>query len=180
MFYTCGPFDYCSPQCRDKDLVQSGWAEQHSKDMLDQLRQSHKEALHREMHARGGSSMKLRSGRELSSSSPEAAEMEVDLTRADDQARVKTPPGANEAGTSVDDISDPAPKKIRRNEEDNHGGSQLSQERRASNVLCIDLNRQISSRLGLIFHSHRQHGVSLVMCLSCDYHMIVTCMYLVM
>ena len=180
MFYTCGPFDYCSPQCRDQDLVQSGWAKQHSEDMLDQLRQSHKEALHREMHARGGSSMKQRSGQELSSSSPEAAEMEVSLTRADDQARVKTPPGANKPCRDVGDSSEPAPDKVRRDKEDNHSRSQPSQMGRASNVLCLDLNRQPSSRLGLIFHSHRQHGVSLVTCLLYDYHMFVTCMYLVM
>ena len=167
MFYTCGPFDYCSPQCRDKDLVHSGKAKQHSKDMLEQLRQSHKEALHREMHARGGSSMKLRSGQELSSSSPESIEMEVDQMQVDDQARVKTPPGVNEAGTSVDDISNPR-KKMKRDEEDNHGGSQPNQMGRASNVLCIDLKRQPSNRLGLIFHSHRQNSVSLVTCLSCD------------
>ena len=141
--------------------MQSGKAKQHSKDMLEQLRQSHKEALHREMHARGGSSIRrLRSGRELSSSSPEATEMEVDLTRADDQARVKTPPGANEAGTSVDDISNPAPKKMKRDEEDNHGGSQPSPMGNARNILHIDLKRQKSNRLGLIFHSHQKNGVS--------------------
>ena len=107
--------------------------------------------------------MKLRSGWELSSSSPEATEMEVDLIQADDQARVKTPPGANKPCTDTGESSEPAPDKARRDKEDNHGGTQPSQVGRASNVLCIDLKRQKSNKLGLIFHSHRQNGVSLIM-----------------
>ena len=48
-------------------------------------------------------------------------------------------------------------------EEDKHGARQPSQEeRRARNILHIDLSRQASERLGLIFHCDQQHGVSSV------------------
>ena len=56
---------------------------------------------------------------------------------------------------------DPAPKKAKIGEED-CGGCQPSQEKRASNGLHIDLNRQASKRLGLIFHRDLQHGVGSV------------------
>ena len=40
------------------------------------------------------------------------------------------------------------------------GARQLSQEERRACVLRIDLTRQSSDKLGLIFHRDQQHGVS--------------------
>ena len=164
MFYALGPFDYCSPQCRDKDLVHSGKAKRATMDLLNQLRKGHQEALQQDMSTRGGVNMGGRSGWQLDSNSAETTEMEVDNpVKADDPAGMK-PPLANELGNDIATArDDPAPKKVKRSEEDKHDARQPSQEeRRARNILHIDLSRQASKRLGLIFHCDQQHGVSSV------------------
>ena len=163
VFLAHGAFGYCSPQCRDNDLVQSGKAKQASLDSLQLLRERHKEALQRDMSRRGGVKTAGGSGWQLPSSSAESTEMEV----VDNQVKAGSPigkgtPPATGKGTGTG-RADPAPKKAKRGEEENCGGCQpIQMERRVSNILHIDLNRQASKRLGLIFHRDKQHGVGSV------------------
>ena len=169
-FYAHGAFGYCSPDCRDKDLVHSGKAVQASMDSLSQLREHYRAALQQDMGRRGGSKVERGSGWRPCSSSTESTEMEVEDNRMKASSPVGTRPlptnepgketGYSGTGTGRDD---PAPKKAKRGEGEKYGGCKASgEERRASNVLQIDLSRQASKRLGLVFHRDQQHGVSSV------------------
>ena len=112
--------------------------------------------------------MERGSGWQPRSSSTESTEMEVDENRMKASSPFGTRPlptnepgketGYSGTGTGRDD---PAPKKAKRGEGEKYGGCEASgEERRASNVLQIDLSRQASKKLGLVFHRDQQHGVS--------------------
>ena len=148
--------------------MHSGKVVQASMDSLSQLREHYRAALQQDMGRRGGAKVERGSGWRPRSSSTESTEMEVDENWMKASSPVGTRPlptnelgketGYSGTGTGRDD---PAPKKAKRGKGEKYGGCEASgEERRASNALQIDLNRQATKRLGLVFHLDKQHGVS--------------------